>query len=125
MAEPGAGKTTRVPPALARGEGSVWVLEPRRLAARAAARRVAAEQGWTAGQEVGWSVRFERRFRADSRVVFCTEGILLRRLQEDPFLEGIEVMQVGKVLLSRIYYLRGLTGKSALIKEKRSFQKAK
>ncbi len=92
VAEPGAGKTTRVPPALARGEGSVWVLEPRRLAARAAARRVAAEQGWTAGQEVGWSVRFERRFRADSRVVFCTEGILLRRLQEDPFLEGIDAL---------------------------------
>ena len=92
VAEPGAGKTTRVPPALARGRGAVWVLEPRRLAARAAARRVAQEQGWTAGEEVGWSVRFERRYRADSRVVFCTEGVLLRRLQEDPFLEGVDAV---------------------------------
>ncbi len=92
VAEPGAGKTTRVPPALARGRGAVWVLEPRRLAARAAARRVAQEQGWTAGEEVGWSVRFERRYRADSRIVFCTEGVLLRRLQEDPFLEGVDAV---------------------------------
>ena len=99
VAEPGAGKTTRVPPALVRGSGAVWVLEPRRLAARAAARRVAQEQGWTAGEEVGWSVRFERRYRADSRVVFCTEGVLLRRLQEDPFLEGVDAQ--GKHLLIR------------------------
>lgn len=92
LADPGAGKTTRVPPSLVRDRGAVWVLEPRRLAARAAARRVAEEQGWQAGEEVGWAVRFERRFKRDSKVVFCTEGILLRRLQEDPFLEGIHTL---------------------------------
>ncbi|KAB2949027.1 MAG: ATP-dependent RNA helicase, partial [Thermoanaerobaculia bacterium] len=86
------GKTTRVPPALAALEGArgqVVVLEPRRVAARAAARRIAAEQGWTLGREVGWWIRFERRFRPDSRVVFATEGVLLRWLQRDPFLEGV------------------------------------
>ena len=50
------------------------------------ARRVADEQGWTAGREVGWHVRFERRFSPESRVVFATEGILTARLQQDPLL---------------------------------------
>ena len=84
-AAPGAGKTTRVPPALA-ADGRVIVLQPRRVAARAMARRVADEQRWTAGREVGWHVRFERRFTADTRVVFATEGILTARLQQDPLL---------------------------------------
>lgn len=84
-AAPGAGKTTRVPPALA-ADGPVIVLQPRRVAARAMARRVAEEQGWTAGREVGWHVRFERRFSSESRVVFATEGILTARLQQDPLL---------------------------------------
>lgn len=90
-APPGAGKTTRVPPALAaaRPGGQIVVLEPRRVAARAAARRIAAEQEWTLGREVGWWIRFERRFRSDSRVVFATEGVLLRWLERDPFLDGV------------------------------------
>ncbi len=92
-APPGAGKTTRVPPALAEaglgGGGRVVVLEPRRVAARAAARRIAAERGWTLGREVGWWIRFERNFGAGTRVVFATEGILVRWLQRDPFLEGV------------------------------------
>ena len=90
VAPPGAGKTTRVPPALLRaGLGPVVVLEPRRIAARAAARRVAEENGWTLGGEVGYHVRFDRKAGRDTRVLFCTEGILLARLQEDPFLEGV------------------------------------
>jgi len=84
-AAPGAGKTTRVPPALA-ADGPVIVLQPRRVAARAMARRVADERGWTLGREVGWHVRFERTFTADTRVVFATEGILTARLQQDPLL---------------------------------------
>jgi ATP-dependent helicase HrpB len=60
-AAPGAGKTTRVPPALATA-GPVIVLQPRRVAARSIARHIAAEQGWTLGDEAGWHVRFERRF---------------------------------------------------------------
>ena len=86
-AAPGAGKTTRVPPALA-VDGSVIVLQPRRVAARAMARRIADERGWTLGREVGWHVRFERTFTADTRVLFATEGILTARLQQDPLLSA-------------------------------------
>lgn len=93
QAPPGAGKTTRVPPALAAsgvaGAGQILVLEPRRIAARAAARRIAEEQGWTLGREVGWQIRFERNFTRDTRILFVTEGILVQRLQRDPFLDGI------------------------------------
>src|SRR6187200_2774297 len=92
-APPGAGKTTRVPPALLAaglaGEGTIVVLEPRRVAARAAARRIAAERGWTVGREVGWQIRFERNFTRETRILFLTEGVLVQRLQSDPFLEGI------------------------------------
>ena len=89
VAAPGAGKTTRVPPALALDGGTVLVLQPRRAAARALARRVADEQGWTLGREVGWHVRFEPRFGRETRVLFATEGILTARLQQDPFLSDI------------------------------------
>ncbi|MEO8505224.1 MAG: ATP-dependent helicase HrpB [Acidobacteriota bacterium] len=96
QAQPGAGKTTRVPPALLAaglaGDGTVLVLEPRRVAARAAARRVAAEQGWTLGEEVGYQVRFEKRASARTRLLFVTEGVLVQRLQSDPFLEGVNVV---------------------------------
>jgi ATP-dependent helicase HrpB len=84
-APPGAGKTTRVPPALA-VDGPVIVLQPRRVAARSIARRIADEQGWTLGREVGWHVRFERKFGEATRVLVATEGILTARLQQDPLL---------------------------------------
>ena len=84
-APPGAGKTTRVPPALV-PDGAVIVLEPRRVAARALAQHVAAERGWTIGREIGWHVRFERRFGPDTRLLVATEGILTARLQRDPLL---------------------------------------
>jgi ATP-dependent helicase HrpB len=90
-AAPGAGKTTRVPPALA-VDGPVIVLQPRRIAARAIARRIAEEQGWTLGHEVGWQVRFERRFTDDTRVLLATEGILTARLQQDPLLTGFRTI---------------------------------
>src|SRR5437660_3421700 len=84
-AAPGACKTTRVPPALL-ADGPVILLQPRRVAARAIAARIAHEQGWTLGREVGWQVRFERRFSADTRLLVVTEGVLTARLQTDPFL---------------------------------------
>ena len=84
-AAPGAGKTTRVPPALA-ADGPVILLQPRRVAARAIAARIADERGWTLGREVGWQIRFERRFTADTRLLVVTEGILTARLQTDPLL---------------------------------------
>lgn len=92
----GAGKTTRVPPALLdagiAGEGQVLVLEPRRLAARAAARRMAQERGQKLGADVGYHVRFDRQVGPRTRVIVMTPGILLRRLQEDPFLESVRVV---------------------------------
>ncbi len=91
VAPPGSGKTTRVPPALV-GEGRVFLLQPRRVAARSIARRIAEERGWTPGHEVGWQVRFERRFRPDTRLLVATEGILTRRLQSDPLLESFRTI---------------------------------
>jgi ATP-dependent helicase HrpB len=90
-APPGAGKTTRVPPALA-SLGPVVVLQPRRVAARAIARRIADDQGWTLGREVGWHVRLDRRASDDTRVLVVTEGILTARMQHDPHLEGTRVV---------------------------------
>ncbi|MEM7349763.1 MAG: ATP-dependent helicase HrpB [Acidobacteriota bacterium] len=96
QAPTGAGKTTRVPPALIQAgvgdSGQVVVLEPRRLAARAAARRIAQEQGWRLGAEVGYHVRFDRRAGANTRILVVTEGILVQMLQRDPFLEAIGVV---------------------------------
>src|SRR6266404_6220571 len=75
-----AGKTTRVPPALLDGladRGRILMLEPRRLAARAAARRMAAERGGRVGEEVGYQVRFDRQAGRDTRLLVVTPGILL------------------------------------------------
>lgn len=90
-APPGAGKTTRVPAALAEA-GPVVLLEPRRLAARSIARRIAEEQSWTLGEEVGWQVRFDRRFGPHTRLLVATEGILTARLQADPLLGGFRTV---------------------------------
>ena len=97
VAPPGAGKTTRLPPALlaagaAGDRGKIVMLEPRRVAARAAARRIAAEQGWELGGEVGFQVRFERVAGPRTRLLVVTEGVLVRLLQADPFLDGIGVV---------------------------------
>jgi len=85
VAPPGAGKTTRVPPALV-DDGPLILLQPRRVAARALARRIATERGWTLGEQVGWQIRFERRFSARTRLLVATEGVLTARLQGDPLL---------------------------------------
>jgi ATP-dependent helicase HrpB len=92
-APPGAGKTTRVPPALlSLVNGQVLVLEPRRLAARLAARRVAQERGERVGETVGYQVRFEEVAGARTRLRFLTEGILTRRLISDPTLAGVDAV---------------------------------
>ena len=85
VAEPGAGKTTRVPPALV-PDGPVFLLQPRRVAARSIARRIADEQGWVVGGEVGWQVRFEREYSDKTRLLVATEGVLTARMQSDPLL---------------------------------------
>src|SRR5918998_5422716 len=92
-APPGAGKTTRVPPALLdagiAGDREVWVLEPRRMAARLAARRVAEERGERLSETVGYQVRFEDVAGPATRLRFLTEGVLTRRLLADPQLQGV------------------------------------
>jgi ATP-dependent helicase HrpB len=95
VAPPGAGKTTRVPPNLAR-DSRVILLQPRRVAARALARRIASEQGWTLGEQVGWQVRFERRFTRQTRLLVATEGILTARLQDDPLLSDFDAVIIDE-----------------------------
>jgi ATP-dependent helicase HrpB len=111
-AAPGAGKTTRVPAALLdagiAGTGTVVVLEPRRIAARAAADYVATMRAGAVGGEVGYRVRFEHRGGADTRLWFVTEGVFGRRLADDPFLED-----VGIVVLDE-FHERHLQGDLAL-----------
>lgn len=94
VAPPGAGKTTRVPAALLRASvpGDIVVLEPRRIAARASAKRVAEELGVRLGDEVGFQTRFERAMGRSTRVQFVTEGILSRRMLSDPTLAGTSVV---------------------------------
>jgi ATP-dependent helicase HrpB len=90
-APPGAGKTTRVPPALL-PQGEVLVLEPRRLAARMAARRLAQEMGEKPGETVGYQVRFEDVSGPRTRLRFLTEGVLTRRLLSDPKLARVRTV---------------------------------
>lgn len=95
-APPGAGKTTRVPPALLDagllGTGELLVAEPRRLAARLAARRVADERGERVGASIGYSVRFEDVSSRATRVRYVTEGVLTRRLLSEPELSGVSAV---------------------------------
>lgn len=98
-APPGAGKTTRVPPALLDLVPSqIVVLEPRRIAARLAARRVASELNEPLGQTIGYQVRFEDVSSPRTRVRFVTEGVLTRRLLFDPQLKN-----VGAVILDEFH----------------------
>jgi len=93
QAPPGAGKTTLVPLALLEsswlGGQSIVMLEPRRLAARAAAHRMAALRGERVGETVGYRIRGDSRIGRSTRIEAVTEGILTRRLQRDPTLEGV------------------------------------
>ena len=94
-APPGAGKTTRVPLALLAAPwctGKVLMLEPRRIAARAAASYMATQLGEAVGDTVGYRIRFERKISARTRIEFVTEGILTRMLQDDPLLDGISAV---------------------------------
>lgn len=102
QAPPGSGKTTLVPPAVATWLGPaparVVVTQPRRIAARAAASRLAHLLGEPVGESVGYAVRGDRRGGATTRVEFVTTGVLLRRLQRDPELPG-----VGAVVLDEVH----------------------
>nr|BFD68242.1 ATP-dependent helicase HrpB [Bdellovibrio sp. HAGR004] len=92
-AAPGAGKTTRLPPALLQiTKKKIIVLEPRRMAAIAAAHRIAEENGWTVGEEVGYQVRFANKTSAKTRLVFMTEALLARQMIDDPELADVELV---------------------------------
>ena len=99
VAPPGTGKTTLVPPAVAAAvTGRVVVTQPRRIAARAAARRLAHLLGEPLGATVGFSVRGERVASSATRIEVVTTGVLVRRLQRDPELPG-----VGAVILDEVH----------------------
>jgi len=93
QAEPGAGKTTRLPLVMLEAgladRGEIWVAQPRRIAARMAAERVASQLGEKVGARVGFQVRFESAVSDATRIRFVTEGILARKLVDDPTLGGI------------------------------------
>lgn len=112
QAPPGAGKTTRVPLALLDEQWltgqTIVMLEPRRLAARAAAERMAKELGEQVGETVGYRIRLESRVGAKTRIEVVTEGILARRLQDDPSLDG-----VGLIIFDE-FHLRNLDADLAL-----------
>jgi len=93
QAPPGTGKTTLVPPALAAlVHGRVIVTQPRRIAVRAAARRLAQLLGEPVGRSVGYAVRGERSSGPATRIEIVTTGVLLRRLQRDPDLPGVDAV---------------------------------
>ena len=88
----GSGKSTQVPQILidaAQVQGDVVVLQPRRLAARLLAKRVAQERGCRLGEEVGYQIRFENVVGPNTRIRFVTEAILLRQILQDPALKGV------------------------------------
>lgn len=104
QAPPGTGKTTLVPPVVANlvcdltaGAGRIIVTQPRRVAARSAARRLAALDSSPLGTKVGFSVRGENKTSAQTVIEFVTPGILLRRLLADPGLEGISAVIIDEV----------------------------
>ena len=103
-AQPGAGKTTRVPPGillagiLPAHAPRILVLQPRRIAAKAVAARIAEERGWKLGEEVGFQVRMEKRITSNTALRIMTEGILARQLLDDPALD-----KVGAVILDEFH----------------------
>ena len=99
-AEPGAGKTTVVPLRLLDrpwlGGRKILLLEPRRVAARAVARRMAHLLDQPVGATVGWRTRDDRRIGPDTRIEVVTEGILTRMIQSDPTLEGLSLIHISE-----------------------------
>ncbi len=96
-ASPGSGKTTRLPPLLAKHlKGKIIVLEPRRLAAKMSATRIAEEQNLTLGKEIGYSFRYESVFSEDTQILFMTEGTFLRKFEFDPELKDIAAIVIDE-----------------------------
>ena len=100
VAPPGAGKTTRVAPALLGQpwcKGDVWLLSPRRLAARAAAERIADEMGTAIGGVVGYATRLDSKRSAATRLLVMTPGLFRNRILDDPELSGVSAVLFDEV----------------------------
>jgi ATP-dependent helicase HrpB len=100
VAPPGAGKTTCVAPALLDQpwcKEQVWLLSPRRLAARAAAERMAELAGEKTGETIGYITRLDNKVSARTRVLVVTQGVFLRRIQDDPALDGVSAVLFDEV----------------------------
>lgn len=100
IAPPGAGKTTRVAPALLDepwATGEIWLLSPRRLAARAAAERIASELGEPVGGRVGYATRLDSKYSAETRLLVMTHGLFRNRLLADPELSGVSAVLFDEI----------------------------
>ncbi len=119
----GSGKSTQVPQMLldhgVAGRGQIIVLQPRRIAARMLAARVARERGGTLGGEVGYRVRFEGASSAGTRILYVTEGVLLRQLLEDPDLRGVSIILLDEFHERHLYGDVTLARVAALQRERR------
>lgn len=91
-APPGSGKTTRIPAALLGKFKKIIVLVPKRIAAVSAASRVAEENNWTLGKEVGYQVRFENKSDRYTQLIFMTEGVFIKKLQDRHFWQNLELV---------------------------------
>ena len=92
----GSGKSTSVPGMLldAGISGMILVIQPRRMAARLLAGWVAKQRGATLGHEVGYAVRFDARYRDDTRLLYLTDGVFQRWIQDDPELQGLSLIHI-------------------------------
>jgi ATP-dependent helicase HrpB len=96
-ATPGAGKTTRLPPHLLKAvSGKVAILQPRRMAAVSASQFVSEENNWVLGEEVGYQVRLDSKFNKNTRLLFMTDAVLLRRLIDDPELLDFDLIVIDE-----------------------------
>ncbi|MCE0482944.1 MAG: ATP-dependent helicase HrpB [Methylacidiphilales bacterium] len=123
QAPTGSGKSTQVPQYLLddglAGSGRIVVLQPRRLAARLLAKRVAEERGVSLGGEVGFQYRLENVSSRETRILYVTEGILLRQMQENPLLPGVRVLVFDE------FHERHLEGDLALARARQIQQSAR
>ena len=118
----GSGKSTQVPQILLDRmdlEGEIVVLQPRRLAARLLAKRVAGERGSKLGDEVGYQIRFENRVSSATRIRFVTEAILLRQILEDPGLKGVSAVLFDEFHERHLTSDLSLASALATVREKR------
>ena len=96
-ATPGAGKTNRIHPALTSlTPNKIYVLEPRRVAAHSSVHRIASENHWTVGKEIGYEVRFDYKVSSNTQIHFMTEAILAKKISQDPELKDCDIVIIDE-----------------------------